>query len=74
MLTVTLITTIAPWVGPNLKTSRGMDLFQRQHKQFILPLGVSIGNYALAVYLSRIAAGKYVREVSARLQTRLSAP
>lgn len=74
MLTVTLIITIALWVGPDLETLHGMDLFQRQYNQFILPLGVFIGNYALAVYSSRIAAGKYVREVSARLQTRLSAP
>ena len=67
MMTVALITAIALWVGPYLEALHGIDLFQpwRWHSGFTAAVVISIGSIALAVYSSRIAAGKYVRETAA---------
>ncbi len=67
MMTVALIAAIALWVGPALEALHGIDLFQpwRWHSGFMAPVVISIGSSVLAIYSSRIAAGKYVRETAA---------
>ncbi len=67
MMTVALITAIALWAGPYLEPLHGIHLFQwwLWHSGFMAVVVISIGSSVLAVYSSRIAAGKYVRETAA---------